>query len=215
MSCDSIFRCKNRPRSQGNNTLSMGMRRKFNICIWCFDREHLCGTTALIKLQSIWYFERFCICLTILYWSTFDLHLLTCIHIYALFILVCCNCADYLFHILNDLLLELPFATSKKKGLGIVGNYEIASCKLGLSTYIFWKYHGHRIILCVNWKQLLAQKDYEKKDISLQARFGFSQNWWCPNQFDFQFFIIAIRHFATYVWPGRGAAASGVTILKS
>ena len=56
----------------------------------------------------------------------------------------------------------------------------------------FCKHHGHRTILCENWRQLLAQKQYEKKEISLQARIGFSQIWWCPNQLDFQFFTIAI-----------------------
>ena len=56
----------------------------------------------------------------------------------------------------------------------------------------FCKHHGHRTILCVNWRQLLAQKHYEKKEVSLQARIGFSQNWWCPNQLDFQFFTIAV-----------------------
>jgi len=36
--------------------------------------------------------------------------------------------------VLNDLLLELPFAASKK-GLGIVGKCETASCKLAISDY--------------------------------------------------------------------------------
>ena len=57
---------------------------------------------------------------------------------------------------------------------------------------VFCKHHGHRTILCINWRQFLAQKHYEKKEVSLQARIGFSQNWWCPNQLDFQFFTIAV-----------------------
>ena len=127
------------------------------------------------------------------------------------FILVCWNCAGHLFHLLNNLLFELPFAASK--GLGIVGNCEpvwqpgvqgqgqaspqvlfaflSGSPECGMSkedciprdsfvqTSIirlygaFCKHYGHRTILCVNWRQLFAQKHYEKKEISLQARFFF------------------------------------------
>ena len=88
--------------------------------------------TALIKLHFVWCFERFCICLATLHWSIFALHLLTYKRGCALFILACCHCADHLFHVLNDLLLELSFAASKK-GLGIVGKCETAACKLALS----------------------------------------------------------------------------------
>ena len=75
----------------------------------------------------------------------------------------------------------------------------------------FCKHHGHRTILCVSWRQLLAQKHYEKKEVSLQARIGFSQNWWCPNQLDFQFFTIAVL----LLQPFCHTLLPRITILKS
>ena len=62
--------------------------------------------------------------------ASFDIYIYIC----ALFILACYDCVGHLLHILNDLLFELPFAASKK-GLGIIGKYEIASYKLALSDY--------------------------------------------------------------------------------
>ena len=116
---------------------------------------HLFGNIALICFR----------------FASFDI-----IYICAFFILVCYDCAGHLFHVLNDLLLELPFAVSRK-GFGIVKKYETASCKLALLDYgAFCKHHGYHAILYVNWKQFFAQKHYEKKEISLQARIGFSQN---------------------------------------
>ena len=157
--------------------------------IFIFDAltEYIYDNTALIKFQHSWYFERCCICLATLHWSIFDLHLLTYIHICALFILTCCDCADHLLHVLNDLLLELPFATSKKRSWHC---WQLRDSFVQTSTIrlygAFCKHHGHRTILYVNWRKLLAQKQYEKQ------RIKFSQHWWCPNQLEFQFFTIAV-----------------------
>ena len=147
-------------------------RRNFNIYVWCFDRIYLCGNTALIKFQFfdvlknlafVWqyYIDRF---------ASFDIYSHMCIIHSGLLWL-----RRHLFHVLNDLLLELFFAASKKRSWHcwqLRGSFvQISIIKLYGN---FCKHHGHRIILWINWRQLLAQKHYEKKEISLQARFGFS-----------------------------------------
>ena len=106
----------------------------------------------------------------------FDLYLLIYIYICVLFILACYDCAGHLLYVLNDL-LELPFAALKRRSWYY---WQLRDSFVQTSIIrlygAFCKHYGHRTILCINWRQLLAQKHYEKKDISLQARIGFSQN---------------------------------------